>query len=152
VLCSLVEVDRRFRCYNTSETLAYFNETTRHYIPEGCHLHTCSSENLKSHIINTSFPANGVQHAVMFLVMRVFLSDQDWSLTRVSTTSSVVPPQQPQWTFWTHVRFTGMSNYRVNGVWRSAQPRVLKGCLLSDWWIRRLTSDASCKLKSERTS
>jgi hypothetical protein len=29
------------------ETLVYFNETTRCYIPEGCRLHTRRSENLK---------------------------------------------------------------------------------------------------------
>jgi hypothetical protein len=48
---SLVEVDRRFRdayCLRrllveavlTSETLVFFNETTRRYIPEGCKLDT----------------------------------------------------------------------------------------------------------------
>jgi hypothetical protein len=30
-----------------SETSVYFNETTRRYIPEGCHLHTSRRENLK---------------------------------------------------------------------------------------------------------
>jgi hypothetical protein len=40
--CSLVEVDRRFRGafslhHKDDETLEYFNETTRRYIPEGCH-------------------------------------------------------------------------------------------------------------------
>jgi hypothetical protein len=34
--CSLIEV-------------VYFTETTQHYIPESCHLHTCHCENLKSH-------------------------------------------------------------------------------------------------------
>jgi hypothetical protein len=33
----------------TSETSVYFNESTRRYIPEGCHLHNRRSENLKSH-------------------------------------------------------------------------------------------------------
>jgi hypothetical protein len=32
----------------TSETSVY-NETTRRYIPESCHLHTRHGENLKSH-------------------------------------------------------------------------------------------------------
>jgi hypothetical protein len=32
-----------------SEMSVYFNETTLRYIPEGCHLHTLSSNNLKSH-------------------------------------------------------------------------------------------------------
>jgi hypothetical protein len=32
-----------------SETSVYFNETTRRYIPDGCHLHTRRRENLKSH-------------------------------------------------------------------------------------------------------
>jgi hypothetical protein len=49
--CSLVEIDRCFRgeyCFHhrsdmtealhTSETSVYFNETTRRYIPESCHL------------------------------------------------------------------------------------------------------------------
>jgi hypothetical protein len=58
--CSLVEVDRRFtgvycfQHYNpdeairTSETSAYFNQTTPRYILERCHHHTCLRENLKS--------------------------------------------------------------------------------------------------------
>jgi hypothetical protein len=33
----------------TSETSVYFNETTRRYIPEGCHLHTRRRKNLKFH-------------------------------------------------------------------------------------------------------
>jgi hypothetical protein len=33
----------------TSETSVHFNETTRRYIPEGCHLHTRRRGNLKSH-------------------------------------------------------------------------------------------------------
>jgi hypothetical protein len=33
----------------TSETSAYFDETTRRYILEDCHLHTRRSENLKYH-------------------------------------------------------------------------------------------------------
>jgi hypothetical protein len=32
----------------TSETSVYFNETTRRYIAEGCHLRTHRHENLKS--------------------------------------------------------------------------------------------------------
>jgi hypothetical protein len=53
VPCSL-EVDTRFRgadCLHRQggETLVYFDETTRHYIPEGCHLHKHRRENLKSH-------------------------------------------------------------------------------------------------------
>jgi hypothetical protein len=42
VLCRLVE------------PLVYFNETTRHYIPEGCHLHDHHWKNLKSHKVYTS--------------------------------------------------------------------------------------------------
>jgi hypothetical protein len=33
----------------TSETPVYFSETTRRYIPEGCHLHTRGRQNLISH-------------------------------------------------------------------------------------------------------
>jgi hypothetical protein len=33
----------------TSETSAYFKETTRRYIPESCHLHTRHCVSLKSH-------------------------------------------------------------------------------------------------------
>jgi hypothetical protein len=33
----------------TSEMSVYFDETTRRYIPEGCHLLTRLRENLKSH-------------------------------------------------------------------------------------------------------
>jgi hypothetical protein len=57
-LCSLVEAVRRIRlialmmeAVRTSETSVYFNETTQHCIPEGCHLHTRRGENLKSHIV-----------------------------------------------------------------------------------------------------
>jgi hypothetical protein len=28
----------------------HFNETTRRYIPEGCHRHFCCRENLNSHV------------------------------------------------------------------------------------------------------
>jgi hypothetical protein len=34
-----------------SETSVYYNETTRRYILEGCHLHTRRREDLKSHIL-----------------------------------------------------------------------------------------------------
>jgi hypothetical protein len=34
----------------TSETTVYWNETTRGYVPEGCHCLTRHRENLKSHI------------------------------------------------------------------------------------------------------
>jgi hypothetical protein len=62
-LYNLVEVDRRFRdqycpittvialimdAVLTSETSAYFYETTWYCIPEGCHLHSRRRENLKS--------------------------------------------------------------------------------------------------------
>jgi hypothetical protein len=40
----------------TSETLVYF-ETTRCYVPEGCHLHTHCHENLKSHVPSRYFTA-----------------------------------------------------------------------------------------------
>jgi hypothetical protein len=45
VLCSLVEVNRRFinlmmEAVRTSETLVHFYDTTQRHIPEGCHLHT----------------------------------------------------------------------------------------------------------------
>jgi hypothetical protein len=33
----------------TSETSVYFNETTLHYIPEGCNLHTRRHDKLKTH-------------------------------------------------------------------------------------------------------
>jgi hypothetical protein len=35
----------------TSETLVYFIETTRRYIPEACHLHTRRRQNLIPHYI-----------------------------------------------------------------------------------------------------
>jgi hypothetical protein len=35
-----------------SETSVYFHETARHYIPEGCHLHTRRRDNLKSHLFS----------------------------------------------------------------------------------------------------
>jgi hypothetical protein len=36
-------------------THAYFYETTWHHIPEGCHLHICHRENIKSHILKTIY-------------------------------------------------------------------------------------------------
>jgi hypothetical protein len=39
---------------NTSETSANLYETTRHNIPEGCHIHTRRRENLKSLIVITN--------------------------------------------------------------------------------------------------
>jgi hypothetical protein len=55
--CTLVEVDRRFqscvtvsiivlmiRAVRASETWVYFNEATRSYIPEDCHLYTYRRE------------------------------------------------------------------------------------------------------------
>jgi hypothetical protein len=63
-LCSLGEVDRRFRgayCLGhqgdlmervcTSEKSVYFNENTRRCIPESCHLHTRHCENLKYYTV-----------------------------------------------------------------------------------------------------
>jgi len=38
----------------TSETSAYFNETTRHYIPEGYNIQTRCNENMKSHEVALS--------------------------------------------------------------------------------------------------
>jgi hypothetical protein len=66
VLCSLVEVDKHFRgvycLYHqddfmalmmeavcTSQMMVNFDETSQHYIPERCHLHTCYCKKLKSH-------------------------------------------------------------------------------------------------------
>jgi hypothetical protein len=53
--CIIVGVDRRFRVayylhHQGDETLVY-SETARRPIPEGCHLHTRSRENLKSHMM-----------------------------------------------------------------------------------------------------
>jgi hypothetical protein len=39
----------------TSETLVYFNKTTRRCIPEGSHLHTCLRENMKSYNVVSIF-------------------------------------------------------------------------------------------------
>jgi hypothetical protein len=39
----------------TYETSVYFYESTLHYIPEGCNLHTRRRENLKFHTFK-SFP------------------------------------------------------------------------------------------------
>jgi hypothetical protein len=38
------------KAVHVSETPIYFNETTRCYISEGCHLHTLHRENLKSQV------------------------------------------------------------------------------------------------------
>jgi hypothetical protein len=60
--CSLVGVGRRFRgacslqhqcmmeAVCTSKTSVYSNQTTRHYTPEGSHLHTRRRQNPKSNI------------------------------------------------------------------------------------------------------
>jgi hypothetical protein len=40
----------------TSETSVYFNETTRRFISEGCHLHIRRRENLKSHVTVYDYP------------------------------------------------------------------------------------------------
>jgi hypothetical protein len=37
------------KAVHTSETSVYSNETTRRCVPEGSDIHTCRSENLKSH-------------------------------------------------------------------------------------------------------
>jgi hypothetical protein len=61
--CSLVEVDWHFRdayylhhqgndCLDDGGR-THLHETTRCYIPQGCHLHTCQWENLKSHLFTT---------------------------------------------------------------------------------------------------
>jgi hypothetical protein len=47
----------------TSETSVHFNETTRRYIPEGCHLHASRREDLKSHVY-TKFCEHEVDLAV----------------------------------------------------------------------------------------
>jgi hypothetical protein len=46
-MCSL-EVDRRFKGAYCLHHQGDFNETTRRYIPESCHLHARRRENLKS--------------------------------------------------------------------------------------------------------
>jgi hypothetical protein len=38
------------KAVRTAETSVYFNETTRRFTPDGCHLHTRRHENLKSHV------------------------------------------------------------------------------------------------------
>jgi hypothetical protein len=64
--CSLVEGDRRFRnayCIHrrpdyevhTSETSVYFNETTRHYILEACHLHEPEISHELQLLVSTNF-------------------------------------------------------------------------------------------------
>jgi hypothetical protein len=60
VIRLLVNGQREIRCVlppslarSPSETSAYFNETKRHYIPEGGHLHPWTSENVRS---AASFP------------------------------------------------------------------------------------------------
>jgi hypothetical protein len=45
----------------TSETSVYFNETTRHYIPAHCHLHTHRRENLKYHKLFFDFNYSGFE-------------------------------------------------------------------------------------------
>jgi hypothetical protein len=47
--CSLGAVDRCFEGVCCLHHQSYFNNSTVHYIPEGCHL-TRDRENLKSHI------------------------------------------------------------------------------------------------------
>jgi hypothetical protein len=49
VLCSLLEVDRRF---GAAYCLQHQGETTRHYIPQGYHLYKRCRKNLKWHLSN----------------------------------------------------------------------------------------------------
>lgn len=61
--CTLVELARRFRCAyclrnqgdGDYETLDYFNDAPRCYIPEDCHLHSCRREILKYYKIKHVF-------------------------------------------------------------------------------------------------
>jgi len=60
--CCLLVVNRRFivialmmEALRTSETSAYYRETTRHYIPEGCLPHTHRRENLKCHNVKIGY-------------------------------------------------------------------------------------------------
>jgi hypothetical protein len=53
--CSFIDVDRHvvitlmMEAICTSQTSVYFNDTTQHYTPEGCNIHTRCQENLESH-------------------------------------------------------------------------------------------------------
>jgi hypothetical protein len=59
--CSVVEADKRFRgvialmmeAVQICEMSVYFHETTQHYIPESCCLHTRRRENLRSHLYSS---------------------------------------------------------------------------------------------------
>jgi hypothetical protein len=61
---------------HTSEMLAHFYKTIRCYIPEGCDLHTCRHENLKSHSVCTFLQT---PYSV-FILLSVFIActSQDW--------------------------------------------------------------------------
>jgi hypothetical protein len=39
------------KAVRTADTSVYFDETTRRYIPDSCHLYTRRRENLKSHSV-----------------------------------------------------------------------------------------------------
>jgi hypothetical protein len=72
--CSLLGVDWS----------VYSNETTRRYIPEGCHLHTRRRENLKSHTKDKQFsdqkPHTNVERYVVWDTY-ILVFKRNWMLT-----------------------------------------------------------------------
>jgi hypothetical protein len=49
----IASINREIKTVRTSETFAYFYETTQPFIPEGRHIHTRSRDNLKFHIFQS---------------------------------------------------------------------------------------------------
>jgi hypothetical protein len=62
-----------------SVTLVHFNESTQHYIPEGCHLHTCCRENLRSSACIRCMHIVQVTHEKKYLNYRlIFQGNLGW--------------------------------------------------------------------------
>jgi hypothetical protein len=76
LVITLIEVLR------TSETSIYFNETTRRYIPESCHLHTRRRANLKSEE-ELECPADSEERSVTAMQRSFRTQFQMESLSRV---------------------------------------------------------------------
>jgi hypothetical protein len=88
----------RVEAVRTSETSVYFNETTRQYMPQSCHLQTFHHKNLKYHIAKTfiSHPKEGVLR--IFITLKIPSPRPGFnprSLGQDATTLTSTPPRRP---------------------------------------------------------
>jgi hypothetical protein len=81
------------------ETPVYFNETTRRYIPEGCHSHTRNLENLNSKLtlvlfvvyLTVLFVAHTVQRRIKGRSVNDELQRCGWMLSRPNLKEPIIP-------------------------------------------------------------